>query len=98
MKCGSSQKEITPPIGSHLSGNQNIRISEGVADPLFVRAVAFEVDRYERRSSPYKAGVGEMMAESGKRWYTPSPTMPKNIRCSAVPLKVPLTTKIKKKP
>ncbi len=44
MKCGFCQKEITPPIGSHLSGNQNIRISEGVADPLFVRAVAFEED------------------------------------------------------
>lgn len=42
MKCGFGQKEITPPVGTHLSGNQNIRISEGVADPLFVRAVAFE--------------------------------------------------------
>ncbi len=45
MKCGFYQKEITPPIGSHLSGNQNIRISEGVADPLFVRAVAFEEEK-----------------------------------------------------
>lgn len=42
MKCGFGQKEITPPIGSHLSGNQHVRISEGVADPLYVRAVAFE--------------------------------------------------------
>ena len=45
MKCGFCQKEITPPIGSHLSGNQNVRISEGVADPLFVRAVAFEEEK-----------------------------------------------------
>ena len=45
MKCGFGQKEITPPIGTHLSGNQNVRISEGVADPLYVRAVAFEEER-----------------------------------------------------
>ncbi|MBQ3076096.1 MAG: hypothetical protein IJC26_08500 [Clostridia bacterium] len=45
MQCGFCQKEITPPIGSHLSGNQRIRISEGVADPLYVRAVAFREER-----------------------------------------------------
>lgn len=44
MKCGFGQKEITPPVGTYLSGNQNVRISEGVADPLYVRAVAFEAD------------------------------------------------------
>ncbi|MBE6712604.1 MAG: hypothetical protein E7580_03665 [Ruminococcaceae bacterium] len=42
MKCGFFQKEITPPVGCYLSGNQNIRIAQGVADPLYVRAVAFE--------------------------------------------------------
>ena len=45
MKCGFYQKEITPPVGCFLSGNQNIRIAEGVADPLYVRAVAFEEQR-----------------------------------------------------
>jgi len=44
MKCGYFKKEITPPVGCYLSGNANIRISEGVADPLFIRAVAFEED------------------------------------------------------
>ncbi len=45
MKCGFFQKEITPPVGCYLSGNQNIRIAQGVADPLYVRAVAFEETR-----------------------------------------------------
>jgi hypothetical protein len=44
MKCGYSIKEITPPIGCYLSGNTRVRIADGVADPLYVRAVAFEED------------------------------------------------------
>ena len=46
MKCGFYRKEITPPLGTYLSGNQNIRIADGVADPLYVRAVAFEQAPY----------------------------------------------------
>ena len=41
MKCGFGKRELTPSEKCYLSGNQNIRIAEGIADPLFVRAVSF---------------------------------------------------------
>ena len=44
MKCGYFKKDITPPVKCCLSGNAKVRIAEEVADPLFVRAVAFEED------------------------------------------------------
>lgn len=45
MKCGYFKKEITPPIGKYMSGKAYPRISQGVEDPLHVRALAFEEGR-----------------------------------------------------
>jgi len=45
MKCGYAIKDITAPIGCCLSGYPQERITEGVADPIMVRAAAFQEDR-----------------------------------------------------
>jgi len=44
MKCGYAIKDITAPIGCCLSGYPQERITEGVADPIMVRAAAFQED------------------------------------------------------
>jgi len=38
FKCGFYEREITPPIGSHLSGYGNIRPATGVKDRLMAKA------------------------------------------------------------
>ena len=42
LKCGFYEKEITPPIGSELPGQYALRVSTGVLDRLYAKAVAFE--------------------------------------------------------
>jgi len=42
MKCGFAKVDITPQVGCHLAGYPYIRISEGIADPLYIRALTFE--------------------------------------------------------
>ena len=42
MKCGYFKKEFTPPAGGYMSGKAYPRISQGVEDPLNIRAIAFE--------------------------------------------------------
>jgi len=41
FKCGFYEREITPPIGSHLSGYANIRKSTGLKDRLMAKACVF---------------------------------------------------------
>ncbi len=42
LKVGYSLKNITPPLGIEIPGQQRIRISEGIIAPLFVRILAIE--------------------------------------------------------
>ena len=42
MRIGFYEKEITPPIGVHLPGQYELRISTGVLDRLYAKAVAFD--------------------------------------------------------
>ncbi len=43
MRVGAAQVDITPPLGTHLTGAvAQHRPSEAVADPLFAKAVVFE--------------------------------------------------------
>ncbi|MFC3770353.1 hypothetical protein [Paenibacillus sp. GCM10012303] len=45
IKCGMSELVITPPLGSPIPGAGNERISTGVKDDLFVKALVLESDR-----------------------------------------------------
>jgi hypothetical protein len=38
---GFARLDMTPPLGVHLGGYFNVRIADGVLDPLYVNAVAF---------------------------------------------------------
>ena len=40
FKAGFAKKDITPEIGTTLSGYYSRRVSTGVLDPLYVRCVA----------------------------------------------------------
>ncbi len=42
MKCGFAKVDITPKVGAHLAGYPHVRVSEGIADPLYIRALSFE--------------------------------------------------------
>lgn len=42
MKCGFFKKDITPTVGCYMAGKAHERISQGVEDPLHIRAIAFE--------------------------------------------------------
>ena len=42
VRAGASQVEITPPIGTSLSGYFTDRVSDAVADPLLARALVIE--------------------------------------------------------
>ena len=44
MKIGFSKTEITPPIGTELSGYAGYRPNNGVHDPLYCKAVVLEQD------------------------------------------------------
>jgi len=44
VKTGYCKVNITPPLGCCIAGYLEERIADGVADPLYVRAVAFEQD------------------------------------------------------
>lgn len=41
MKCAFYEREITPPLGSHLSGYANIRKANGLKDRLMAKACVF---------------------------------------------------------
>lgn len=41
LKCAFYEREITPPLGSHLSGYANIRKATGLKDRLMAKACAF---------------------------------------------------------
>ncbi len=41
LKCGFYEREITPPLGSHLPGYANIRKATGVKDRLMAKACVF---------------------------------------------------------
>ncbi len=41
MQCGFGKREITPPLGTSMAGYFKTRFSQGVIDPLFVRATLF---------------------------------------------------------
>ena len=40
LKAGFARVDVTPPIGSHLDGNFNVRISKGWLDPIELNAIA----------------------------------------------------------
>jgi len=43
LRAGAAQVDITPPLGTHLTGAvAQLRPAESVADPLFAKAVVFE--------------------------------------------------------
>ena len=42
LKAGFARVDITPPLGITLSGYYRVRHAEGILDPLYVTAVAFE--------------------------------------------------------
>ena len=42
LKCGVSQVDITPYLGSHIPGQTYNRLSTGVKDPLYAKAVVFD--------------------------------------------------------
>ena len=39
--AGFARLDITPPLGVRIGGYYNVRVTKGVRDPLYVRAVAF---------------------------------------------------------
>ena len=41
LKCAFYEREITPPLGSHLPGYANIRKANGVKDRLMAKACVF---------------------------------------------------------
>ena len=41
FEVGFARVDITPPIGTELSGHPEKRVSDGIIDPLEVNAVAF---------------------------------------------------------
>ena len=41
FRCGFYEREITPPLGSHLSGYANIRKANGLKDRLMAKACVF---------------------------------------------------------
>ena len=61
-EIGRQARDTSPFKAQFVMG-----LTHGYPD-YFPMKDAFEVDGYERRSSPYKAGVGEIMAEGGKRF------------------------------
>ena len=45
IRAGAAQVDITPPLGTHLTGAvAQYRPAEAVADPLFAKAAVFECD------------------------------------------------------
>ena len=61
-EIGRQARENSPFKAQFVMG-----LTHGYPD-YFPMKDAFEVGGYERRSSPYKVGVGEIMAEGGKRF------------------------------
>lgn len=59
---GREVRDTSPFAAQFIMG-----LTHGYPD-YFPTKDAFEMDGYERRSSPYKAGVGEIMAEGGIRF------------------------------
>ena len=41
FKAGFARVDMTPPIGTELSGHPQRRVSDGIIDPLDINAVAF---------------------------------------------------------
>lgn len=39
--AGFAKLDITPPLGVHIGGYYRVRVTKGVRDPIFVRAMAF---------------------------------------------------------
>jgi len=39
--AGFAQLDITPPLGVHIGGYYRVRVTKGVRDPIYVRAMAF---------------------------------------------------------
>ena len=44
LKVGFSRLDVTPPLGSDISGYFFRRLAKGVLDPLYLNAVAIECD------------------------------------------------------
>ena len=42
LQCGFYEREITPPIGSELPGQYELRVSTGVLDRLYAKAAVFD--------------------------------------------------------
>ena len=42
LKFGICEKDITPQIGMNMPGYFHFRPSQGILDPLYVKAMAFE--------------------------------------------------------
>ena len=42
FKAGYAEKNVTPPLGVKIPGQQKVRIAEGIITPLMIRAVAFD--------------------------------------------------------
>ena len=43
LRVGSAQVDITPPKGMPMAGYYSVRLNEGVHDPLYAKAIVFEV-------------------------------------------------------
>ena len=43
LRVGAAEREITPPLGGYMAGFGLARTSAGVASPLKVRAMVFEL-------------------------------------------------------
>ncbi len=41
LKAGFARLDVTPPLGSYLSGYPNVRLAETIHDPLYANAVVF---------------------------------------------------------
>ena len=43
LRVGAAERDVTPPVGGYMAGFSLARESDGVASPLKVRALVFEI-------------------------------------------------------
>ena len=44
LKAGFARLDVTPPLGTELTGYFNVRVSDGILDPIYLNAVAIGND------------------------------------------------------
>ena len=65
LKAGFARIDITPPLGIELVGYYEKRVSDGIIDPLFATAVAF--DNGEKKAivmSVDVIGISQLFSEN----------------------------------